>query len=70
MTTLTKHLKPEIKVNSRTRLQMIKDHQAVIKALAADKAMYMELAMIALFGGSLVTLCLSLAQSIVNKGMQ
>ena len=67
MTALTKHLKPEIKVNSRSRLQAIKDRKAVIKALASDKQMRVELAMIAFFGSSLVALCISLANSIISK---
>ena len=70
MNTLIKHLNPEIKINSRTRMQRMQDRKALVKALSSIHETRNELLMIALFGGSLVALCISLAQTILSsKGL-
>lgn len=66
MTTLTKHLKPEIKLNSNQRMQRIQDRRAIIRSIDSINEVRNELIIIALFGGSLVALCISLALNIVK----
>lgn len=69
MTTLTKHLQNDIKVNSKTRLQRMQDRQAILKSISSINEVRNELLLITIFGGSLLILCISMAQTILNKGL-
>lgn len=70
MNILYKHISSVPEVSSHTRLQRIQDRQALIKSINSLKEVRNELIMIAVFGGMLLILCISMANTILQtKGI-